>query len=95
MQSLSPACVCKSAAAARGYASLGVTLVDGRTFEEIDDCWLSAPGDDIDRMRERADLKAESFEAMTPEQKQAFEQGLKDFVHDGLAYCLNDLKLTL
>jgi hypothetical protein len=31
---------------------------------------------------------------MTSDQKHAFEQGLKDFVHEGLSACLKDLKLV-
>jgi hypothetical protein len=34
-----------------------------------------------------------SFEALTPEQKQALEQRLKQMVSDGLTHCLRDLKL--
>ena len=52
------------------YAALGVSLVDGRTFEEIEVCWLEDPQQDgTERyMRPRNDLKAESFDAMTQEQ---------------------------
>lgn len=78
---------------ARLFAMIAVTLVDARTFKEIDFCWPETRDSDTWRTRERKDLNAESFEAMTPEQKQAFEQGLRDFVHEGLANCLNDLKL--
>lgn len=77
------------------YAALAVTLVDGRTFEEIDFCWPRIKDGDIDNMRAREDLEdVESFDAMTPEQKQGLQQGLKDLVRDGLSYCLRDLKLT-
>jgi hypothetical protein len=78
------------------YAKLAFTLVDGHTFKEIDDCWLKVPGKSTDdnEMRLREDLKVESFDQMTPEQKQGFEQGMKGLIHDGLTYCLHDLKLT-
>ncbi|MCE9524009.1 MAG: hypothetical protein K8S25_16450 [Alphaproteobacteria bacterium] len=76
------------------HAAIALTLVDGRTFEDIDSCYLRTPDVDLNHMLLRRDLNAESYEAMTVEQKQAFEQGLKDFVREGLAYCLKDLKLT-
>lgn len=84
---------------ARLYIALIVTLLDGRTFEEIDTCGarvrdVSMWSPDASYMNEAPDLNVESFEAMTPEQKQALEQGLKSMVSDGLAYCMRDLKLA-
>ena len=77
------------------YAALAVTLVDGRTFKEIDFCFPRIKDGDIDNMRAREDLEdVESFDALTPEQKRGLQQGLKDLVRDSLAYCLRDLKLT-
>ena len=76
------------------HAALELSLVDGHTFEDIDSCRLETPDVDINHMLTREDLDAESYDAMTSEQKQAFEKGLKDFVHDGLAYCLKEMKLV-
>lgn len=78
------------------YAKVAITLVDGRTFEEIDSCLLRVSDDstDINRMRKRDDLNVESFEAMTPEQMQGFEQGVKALLRDGLNFCLGDTKLV-
>ena len=84
---------------ARLYMALAVTLIDGRTFEEIDACGarirdVSMWSPDASYMNDAPDLYAESFEAMTPEQKQALEQGLKSMVSEGIAYCMRDLKLA-
>lgn len=77
------------------YAALQITLIDGRTFEKLDRCTVRTPDGDINNMRAREDFEdIESFDAMTPAQKQALEQGLKSLVHDGLAFCLKDMKLT-
>lgn len=79
------------------YAAVRVSLIDAGTFEEIDSCLLKVPGHTTNdnEMREARDLYVEkSLDAMTPEQKQKFEQGLKGLLHDGLAYCLGDVKLT-
>ena len=80
------------------FAGVALTLVDGRTFDEIGECWLKAPmpGHDVTSYLRRADeLKdVESVDAMTAAQKQAFERGMKDFLRDGLNYCLEDLKLA-
>ncbi len=83
---------------ARLFSALGVTLIDGRTFKEIDDCWARVRprsfGDpDGTYMNEANDLYAENYDAMTAEQKQKLEQGLKAMINDGIAYCLRDLKL--
>jgi hypothetical protein len=83
---------------ARLYTSLMVTLLEGHTFKEIDTCAVkirptSFGSPDGSYMNEANDLFAESYEAMTPEQKQKLEQGLKAMVSDGVAYCLRDLKL--
>jgi hypothetical protein len=83
---------------ARLYIAFVVTLLDARTFEEIDACGAMANKRDFwnpDRsyMNVAPDLYTESFEALTPEQKQALEQRLKQMVSDGLTHCLRDLKL--
>jgi hypothetical protein len=83
---------------ARMYIAFMVTLLDGKTFDEIDDCGVrvrptSFGEPDASYMNEANELFAESYEAMTPEQKHKLEQGLKAMVNDGIAYCLRDLKL--
>lgn len=83
---------------ARMYTALMVTLLDGKTFDEIDACGVkvrptSFGEPDASYMNEANELFAESYEAMTPEQKQKLEQGLKTMVNEGVAYCLRDLKL--
>lgn len=87
------------ASRARTYMAIAVTLLDGRTFEEIDTCAarvrpVSFGEPDGSYMNVTPELFAESFEAMTPEQKKALEEGLKKMLDDGLAYCLRDLKLV-
>lgn len=84
---------------ARLFTALVVTLLDGRTFEEIDKCWarvrpVSMWEPDGSYMNEANDLFAENYESMTPEQKQKLEQGLKSMISDGLAYCMRDLELS-
>jgi hypothetical protein len=79
------------------FASIAVTLVDGRSFDEIDECWLKAPvpGHDTSNFLRLDNVLAgvETFDAMTPEQRKAFETDMKSFVREGLSYCLGDLKL--
>lgn len=80
------------------YAALGMTLVDGRTFKEIDYCYLEGlmPGSrrSTSPFRVTKGVWAETYEKMTPEQKELLEVGLKDLISDGLTYCLADLKLV-
>lgn len=83
---------------ARMYTALMVTLLDGKTFDEIDACAMkvrptSFGEPDASYMNEANDLFTESYDALTAEQKQKLEQGLKAMVNDGIAYCLRDLKL--
>ena len=78
------------------YAVVRVSLIDGNTFEEIDTCLLKVPGrtTDDNEMREARDLYVEkSLDEMTPDQRKRFEDGVKGLLHDGLAYCLTDVKL--
>ncbi|MEQ1866705.1 MAG: hypothetical protein ABL996_18870 [Micropepsaceae bacterium] len=87
------------ASRARTYIAITVTLLDGKTFEEIDTCAarvrpVSFGDPDGSYMNVTPELFAESFDAMTPEQKKALEEGLKKMLNDGLAYCLHDLKLV-
>jgi hypothetical protein len=84
---------------ARLFSALVVTLIDGHTFKEIDDCWArvrptSFGEPDGSYMNQANDLYAESYDAMTADQKQKLEQGLKAMISDGIAYCLRDLKLA-
>jgi hypothetical protein len=84
---------------ARTYTALMVTLLDGHTFEEIDSCGVrvrpvSFGSPDASYMNDTPELFAETFEAMTPEQKKALEEGLKKMLTDGLTYCLHDMKLV-
>jgi hypothetical protein len=85
---------------ARVFTAFAVSLLDGSSFKKIDDCWARVRpheffGDpDGSYMIEANDLYAESFDAMTPEQKQKLEQGIKTMLHDGIAYCMHDLKLV-
>lgn len=85
---------------ARVFTAFAVSLLDGNTFKKIDDCRARVRpheffGDpDGTYMTEANDLYAESFEVMTPEQKQKLEQGIKTMLRDGIAYCMRDLKLV-
>ena len=84
----------------RLFSAIAVSLLDGRTFETIDDCWARANpkeffGDpDGTYMTEVKDLDVESYDAMTTEQKQRVRQELMRMLNDGLAYCMRDLKLV-
>lgn len=83
---------------ARMYVALMVTLLDGKTFDEIDACAVkvrpaSFGEPDASYMNEANDLFTESYEALTAEQRQKLEQRLKAMLNDGVAYCLRDLKL--
>jgi len=83
----------------RLFSAIAVSLLDGRTFETIDNCWARANpkeffGDpDGTYMTEVKDLDVGSYDAMTPEQKQKMQQELMRMLNDGLAYCMRDLKL--
>ncbi len=86
---------------ARFYMSLRVSLLDGTTFEEIDTCLarvrdVSFWNPDMHFMNEAPDGfdDIETFDAMTPEQKQTMQTTLKQMLTDGMNYCLRDLKLA-
>lgn len=82
------------------YLAVRVTLLDGRTFEEIDSCGArirdrSFWNPDESTMNKAPEFEdAESFDALTPEQKQTMQTGLKQMLTDGMNYCLRDLKLV-
>lgn len=85
---------------ARLFMSVRVSLLSGQNFEEIDTCLARAR--DVSFWNPDAsymtDIKGfddiETFDAMTPEQKQTMQSGLKEMLTAGMAYCLKDLKLV-
>jgi hypothetical protein len=86
---------------ARFYISLRVSLLDGATFKEIDTCMarvrdVSFWNPDKHFMNDAPDGydDIETFDAMTPEQKQTMQTSLKQMLTDGMNYCLRDLKLV-
>ncbi|MBP6010968.1 MAG: hypothetical protein KBA31_01970 [Alphaproteobacteria bacterium] len=82
------------------YLAVRVTLLDGSTFKEIDSCSArmrdrSFWNPEKSTMNEVPDFEdVESLDALTPEQKQTMQAGLKQMLTDGMTYCLRDLKLV-
>lgn len=78
------------------FVALRVTLVDGRTFKEIDDCGMRMPRDkrgrDFDTWSHK-EFYVEKPEQLTAEQRAQLEPATKEAVRAGIAYCLDDLKL--
>lgn len=86
----------------RLYISVMVSLVDGHTYKAIDQC--------VARVKERSfwnpdehfmtkiegydDMTSFDFDAMTPEQQQTVQAGLKQMLTLGMANCASDLKLV-
>lgn len=82
------------------YLAVRVTLLDGRSFEEIASCsarirdrsFWNPEKSTMNEVPEFEDV--ESFDALTPEQRQTMQAGLKQMLTDGMNYCLRDLKLV-
>ncbi|NOT41580.1 MAG: hypothetical protein HOP13_13905 [Alphaproteobacteria bacterium] len=82
------------------FLALRVSLLDGRTFEEIEGCSArirdrSFWNPEKSTMNEAQGFEdVETFDAMTPEQKQTMQATLKQMLTGGMNYCLQDLKLV-
>jgi hypothetical protein len=81
------------------YATGVISLVDGHTFEDIDECPLDSEASTFATTkgftrRVDDDLNVEGLEKLTPEQFQKFEAGIKNLMRDEIAYCLRELKLV-
>ncbi len=79
------------------YATGVISVVDGRTFEDVDECPLdsdSAAFATTKGFARRADdLNVDGLEKLTPEQGQKMEAAIKALMRDEIAYCLRKLKL--
>jgi hypothetical protein len=81
------------------YATGVISLVDGRTFEDIDECPLDgeAPALATTRgfTRRADDLKdVGGLEELTPEQMQKLETGIKALMREEITHCLRELRLV-
>jgi hypothetical protein len=79
------------------YATGVISVVDGRTFEDIDECPLDSDATAFATTqgftRRADDLNVEGLEKLTPEQMQRMESAIKALMRDEIAYCLRKLKL--
>jgi hypothetical protein len=80
--------------------ALGVaTLIDARTFDAIGSKWLCLPTDDRETgsdlpYRRVEGLIPETYEAMTPEQRQKAEAIMKEVLRESVEHTLSRLKLA-
>lgn len=80
------------------YALGVMTIVDARTFDEIGTKWLSLKSGDRETgndlpFRRVEGVVAESYDAMTPEQKRQAETIMKEVLRDAVEHTLRRLKL--
>lgn len=79
------------------YATGVISVVDGRTFEDIDECPLDSDSTAFATTkgftRRADDLNVRGLEELTPEQGQKMEAAIKALMRDEIAYCLRKLRL--